>query len=92
MTDSYVSHIIHNGRLLLRPDRLIKHPKNEVDLVANAAAMVTSRRISGRERSLLLSDQIITSHLWRIVFGQKSKGDLKIDRTLLTELISAATE
>ena len=83
---------MRNGRPLRRGDHLLEHPKYEVDLIANAAAVVMSRRISGRERSLLLSDQIISSHSWRISFGQKSKGDLMIDRTLLTELLSTATE
>ena len=81
-----------NGRLVLREDRLLEHPTHEVDLIANTAAMAMSRRISGRERSLLLSGQIISSHSWKINFRQKSKGDIIIDRTLLTELLSTATE
>ena len=92
MTDSYSSHIMHNGRLLLPEDRLLEHPDDELDLMANAAAMAMSCRISGREISLLLSDQIISSHSWRISFGQKSKGEIMIGRTLLTELLSTATE
>ena len=62
---------MHTGRLLLREDRLLEHPKNQLDSIANAAAMAMIRLFSGRERLLLSSDQIISLQLMEDKFWTK---------------------